>query len=42
LREFENAKLVAGLLEKSNNKVYLDSQGLGLNISQVGQNKREN
>jgi len=42
LREFENARQVASILEKSNNKVYLDTQGLGLNISQVGQNKREN
>ncbi|KAK5732251.1 Prohibitin-2, subunit of the prohibitin complex (Phb1p-Phb2p) [Elasticomyces elasticus] len=42
LREFENARQVAAILEKGNNKVYLDTQGLGLNISQVGQNKREN
>jgi prohibitin 2 len=41
LREFENARAVAGILEKSGNKIYLDTQGLGLNISQVGQNKKE-
>lgn len=33
LREFDNAKTIAGILEKSNNKVYLDTEGLGLNIS---------
>ncbi|KAK3674546.1 Prohibitin-2, subunit of the prohibitin complex (Phb1p-Phb2p) [Recurvomyces mirabilis] len=41
LREFENARAVASVLEKSSNKVYLDTSGLGLNISQVGQNKKE-
>lgn len=41
LREFENARAVAQVLEKSSNKVYLDTSGLGLNISQVGQNKKE-
>ena len=35
LREFENARNIAGILEKSNNKVYLDTQGLGLNITQT-------
>jgi prohibitin 2 len=39
LREFENARQIASILEKSNNKVYLDTQGLGLNISQTGQEK---
>ncbi|KAH9845872.1 Protein mlo2 [Teratosphaeria destructans] len=39
LREFENAKNIASILEKSNNKVYLDTQGLGLNISQTGNNQ---
>ena len=34
LREFENARAIAQILERSNNKVYLDSNGLGLNISQ--------
>ena len=34
LKEFENARSIAQILEKSNNKVYLDSNGLGLNISQ--------
>ncbi|EMC95866.1 hypothetical protein BAUCODRAFT_148730 [Baudoinia panamericana UAMH 10762] len=36
LREFDNARRVAEILEKSSNKVYLDTQGLGLNISQTG------
>ncbi|KAI6863012.1 hypothetical protein KC318_g13124, partial [Hortaea werneckii] len=39
LREFENAKHVASILQQSQNKVYLDTQGLGLNISQTGQHK---
>lgn len=39
LREFENARNVASILEKSNNKVYLDTEGLGLNISQTSQDK---
>lgn len=34
LREFENARNVAAILEKSNNKVYLDTEGLGLNVTQ--------
>jgi prohibitin 2 len=38
LREFENARNIAGILEKSSNKVYLDTEGLGLNVTQ---NKRE-
>ncbi|KXL45813.1 hypothetical protein M433DRAFT_88852 [Acidomyces richmondensis BFW] len=42
LREFENAKYIASILEKSNNKVYLDNQGLGLNISQTGQDRKQN
>jgi len=40
LREFENAKYIASILEKSNNKIYLDTQGLGLNISQIGQDRK--
>ncbi|KAK5168641.1 Prohibitin-2, subunit of the prohibitin complex (Phb1p-Phb2p) [Saxophila tyrrhenica] len=40
LREFENAKNIASILQQSNNKVYLDTQGLGLNISQTGQSER--
>lgn len=39
LREFENARNVAAILEKSNNKVYLDAAGLGLNIVQTSQDK---
>ncbi|KAJ9649084.1 Prohibitin-2, subunit of the prohibitin complex (Phb1p-Phb2p) [Coniosporium tulheliwenetii] len=34
LREFENARNVAQILERSQNKVYLDAGGLGLNITQ--------
>ncbi|KAF2457356.1 band 7 family-domain-containing protein [Lineolata rhizophorae] len=34
LREFENARNIAALLEKSRNKMYLDAGGLGLNITQ--------
>ncbi len=40
LREFDNAKNIASILQSSNNKVYLDTQGLGLNISQTGQSER--
>lgn len=40
LREFENAKNVAAVLQSGSNKVYLDTQGLGLNISQVGNNNK--
>jgi len=39
LREFENARNVAAILEKSNNKVYLDTEGLGLNVAQTGADK---
>lgn len=39
LREFENARNIATILEKSNNKVYLDSEGLGLNVSQTSGDK---
>lgn len=41
LREFENARNIASILEKSSNKVYLDTQGLGLNITQSVQDKNE-
>ena len=41
LREFENARNVASILEKSNNKVYLDTQGLGLNVKALGQDRKE-
>lgn len=33
LRELENAKMIAQLLESSRNKVYLDASGLGLDVS---------
>lgn len=39
LKEFENARAIAQILERSNNKVYLDSNGLGLNISQSALDK---
>lgn len=39
LREFENARNIASILEKSNNKVYLETEGLGLNVSQTSQDK---
>jgi len=39
LREFENAKAVAQILERSNNKVYLDSAGLGLNVTETASDK---
>ena len=42
LREFENARNIAQILEKSRNKVYLDSAGLGLNISQTASEKSSN
>lgn len=40
LREFENARNVAAILEKSQNKVYLDTNGLGLNLSQTSDEKK--
>merc|ERR1711964_361411 len=39
LREFENAKNIAQILGKSNNKLYLDSMGLGLNVSETPSEK---
>ncbi|KAJ9621635.1 Prohibitin-2, subunit of the prohibitin complex (Phb1p-Phb2p) [Taxawa tesnikishii (nom. ined.)] len=39
LREFENARNIAQILEKSNNKVYLDTEGLGLNVTQSAHDK---
>lgn len=39
LREFENARNIASILEKSNNKVYLDTEGLGLNVTQSSHDK---
>ncbi|GAB7344540.1 hypothetical protein MBLNU457_2366t1 [Dothideomycetes sp. NU457] len=39
LREFENARAVASILEKSNNKVYLSTEGLGLNVAQTSSDK---
>ena len=35
LREFENARAIASILEKSRNKVFLDASALGLNIAQT-------
>lgn len=39
LREFENAKNVAAILQSGQNKVYLDTDGLGLNIANSGSDK---
>lgn len=39
LREFENARQIAQVLEKSHNKVYLDSEGLGLNVAMSNSDK---
>lgn len=36
LKEMENAKNIASILMSGSNKVYLDTDGLGLNISQTG------
>lgn len=41
LREFENARNIAQILQKSANKVYLDSNGLGLNITQSSADKEK-
>lgn len=41
LREFENAKNIAAILQGGSNKVYLDTEGLGLNISLMVQNDRK-
>lgn len=39
LREFENARQIASILEKSRNKVFLDASALGLNIAQTQEDK---
>jgi len=39
LREFDNARQIASVLEKSQNKVYLDTEGLGLNVSMSSSDK---
>ncbi|PNS20737.1 Prohibitin-2 [Sphaceloma murrayae] len=39
LREFENARQIAQVLERSSNKVYLDSEGLGLNVAMSNSDK---
>jgi prohibitin 2 len=41
LREFENAKSIAQILQQSQNKVYLDASGLGLDISQTVSDKEK-
>ncbi|KAF2267420.1 hypothetical protein CC78DRAFT_530818 [Lojkania enalia] len=41
LREFENARSIAQILQQSQNKMYLDASGLGLNISQTSAEKKE-
>lgn len=40
LREFENAKNVASILSSGSNKVYLDTEGLGLNVTQTREEKK--
>ena len=40
LREFDNAKNIASILQSGSNKVYLDTEGLGLNISQTRDEKK--
>lgn len=42
LREFENAKNIASILQSGSNKVYLDTEGLGLNIAQSASDKKAN
>lgn len=39
LKEFDNAKAIATILEKGRNKVYLDATALGLNIAQSERDK---
>lgn len=39
LKEFENARNIAGILEKSRNKIFLDSNGLGLDVTQTQSEK---
>lgn len=39
LREFDNARQIATILQHSRNKVYLDANALGLNISQTQDDK---
>ena len=41
LREFENARNIASILQTGSNKVYLDTQQLGLNITQTSEEKRQ-
>lgn len=41
MREFENARSIASILQQSNNKIYLDSKGLGLDISQSNADKEQ-
>jgi prohibitin 2 len=40
LREFENARSIAQILQQGNNKVYLDAKGLGLDITQTSSEKK--
>ena len=42
LREFDNARAIAAALEKSQNKVYLDTEGLGLNVAMTYSDKAKN
>ncbi|KAF2102329.1 hypothetical protein NA57DRAFT_34394 [Rhizodiscina lignyota] len=40
LRTFENARNIAAILERSQNKVYLDATGLGLNVTKNEESKK--
>ncbi len=41
LREMENARNIAAILERSKNKVFLDASVLGLNIAQTQEDKNQ-
>ncbi|KAI9727286.1 MAG: Prohibitin-2, subunit of the prohibitin complex (Phb1p-Phb2p) [Chrysothrix sp. TS-e1954] len=41
LREFDNARSVASILEKSKNKVFLNADALGLNVGREAQNAND-
>ena len=41
LREFENARAVASILERSKNKVYLNADALGLNVGREAQHAND-
>ena len=43
LRRIENARIIAQLLQESGgrNKLYLDANGLGLNVSETAEDKKQ-